>query len=115
MLNSKSILAILTQYILPLLYGLLGSFAYILRKLSREIQNVTFTRGSDIGYSLRWPLGMLGGVTVGLFFDPANLPGFAAVTPLGLAFLAGYGVELLFTGLDRMVGAFTGEDTTWRG
>jgi hypothetical protein len=37
------------------------------------------------------------------------LTGFAALTPLGLAFLAGYGVELLFTGLDRMVSAFTGE------
>ena len=54
---------------------------------------------------------MLGGVTVGLFFDPAHLSGFAAVTPLGLAFLAGYGVELLFTGLDGMVGAFTGGST----
>jgi hypothetical protein len=109
LLNSKSTLAILSQYVLPLLYGLLGALAYILRTLSREIQNVTFTRGSEIRYSLRWPLGMLGGVTVGLFFDPTNLTGFSAITPLGLAFLAGYGVELLFTGLDRMVSAFTGE------
>jgi hypothetical protein len=109
LLNSKSTLDIISQYVLPLLYGLLGSLAYILRTLSREIHNVTFTRGSEIRYSLRWPLGMLGGVTVGLFFDPAELTGFAAITPLGLAFLAGYGVELLFTGLDRMVSAFTGE------
>jgi hypothetical protein len=109
LLNSKSMLAILSQYVLPLLYGLLGALAYILRTLSSEIQNVTFTRGSEIRYSLRWPLGMLGGVTVGLFFDPAQLSGFAAITPLGLAFLAGYGVELLFTGLDRLVSAFTGE------
>jgi hypothetical protein len=109
LLNSKSALAVFSQYVLPLLYGLLGALAYILRTLSSEIQNVTFTRGSEIRYSLRWPLGMLGGVTVGLFFDPAELTGFAAITPLGLAFLAGYGVELLFTGLDRMVGAFSGE------
>jgi hypothetical protein len=109
LLNSKSTLDILSQYVLPLLYGLLGSLAYILRTLSREIHNVTFTRGSEIRYSLRWPLGMLGGVTVGLFFDPNDLTGFAVITPLGLAFLAGYGVELLFTGLDRMVSAFTGE------
>ena len=109
LLNSKSALAVFSQYVLPLLYGLLGSLAYILRTLSSEIQNVTFTRGSEIRYSLRWPLGMLGGVTVGLFFDPADLTGLAAITPLGLAFLAGYGVELLFAGLDRMVSAFTGE------
>ena len=109
LVNSKSTLAILSQYVLPLLYGLLGALAYILRTLSKEIQDVTFTRGSEIRYSLRWPLGMLGGVTVGLFFDPADLSGFAVITPLGLAFLAGYGVELLFTGLDRFVSAFTGE------
>ena len=70
---------------------------------------MTFTRGSEIRYSLRWPLGMLAGVTVGLFFDPTHFSGLAVITPLGLAFLAGYGVELLFTGLDRMVSAFTGE------
>jgi hypothetical protein len=109
LVNSKAILAVLSQYLLPLLYGLIGSLAYILRTLSSEIHNVTFTRGSEIRYALRWPLGMLGGVTVGLFFDPADFSGFAAITPLGLAFLAGYGVELLFTGLDRMVSAFTGE------
>jgi hypothetical protein len=111
LVNSKSMLATLSQYVLPLLYGLLGALAYILRTLSREIQNVTFTRGSEIRYSLRWPLGMLGGVTVGLFFDPGELSGLAVVTPLGLAFLAGYGVELLFTGLDRMVSAFTNDGT----
>jgi hypothetical protein len=111
LLNSKSTLAIFSQYVLPLLYGLLGALAYILRTLSNEIQSVTFTRGSEIRYSLRWPLGMLGGVTVGLFFDPAQFSGFAVVTPLGLAFLAGYGVELLFTGLDRLVSAFTGDNT----
>ena len=109
LVNARATLGVLNQYLLPLLYGLIGSLAYILRTLSREIHNVTFTRGSEIRYALRWPLGMLGGVTVGLFFDPADFQGFAAITPLGLAFLAGYGVELLFTGLDRMVTAFTGE------
>ena len=36
LLNSKSTLDILSQYVLPLLYGLLGSLAYILRTLSRR-------------------------------------------------------------------------------
>lgn len=107
--RSKSIIAIFSQYILPLLYGLLGSLTYIMRDLSDEILNVTFTAGSAARYSLRWPLGMLAGVTVGLFFDPTQFSGLAAITPLGLAFLAGYGVELLFTALDRMIKAFTGD------
>jgi hypothetical protein len=111
LVNSKSTLAVVSQYLLPLLYGLMGSLAYILRTLSSEIQNVTFTRGSEIRYALRWPLGMLGGVTVGLFFEPADFSGLAAITPLGLAFLAGYGVELLFAALDRLVSTFTGDGT----
>ena len=107
LLAAKSALAIFNQYILPLLYGLLGSLAYILRTLTREIQEVTYTRGSDVRYTLRWPLGMLAGITVGWFFEPEALQGLAAITPLGLAFLAGYSVELLFAGLDRVVRAFT--------
>jgi len=107
LLTAKSVLAILNQYLLPLLYGLLGSLAYILRTLTREIREVTYTRSSNVGYRLRWPLGMLAGVTIGWFFDPDTLQGVASITPLGLAFLAGYSVELLFAGLDRIVGAFT--------
>src|SRR5262249_35035938 len=109
LVSSAPIVAVMSQYLLPLLYGLLRALAYILRPFGPDIQNVTFTWASQIRYSLRWPLGMVGGVTVGMFFDPTTLPGFAAVTPLGLAFLAGYGVELLFAGLDRLVDAFTGE------
>ena len=108
LLATKSVLGIFNQYLLPLLYGLLGSLAYILRTLTREIHEVTYTRDSNVGYRLRWPLGMLAGVTIGWFFDPDTLEGTASITPLGLAFLAGYSVELLFTGLDRVVGAFTG-------
>lgn len=106
-INSKTVLAILNQYILPLLYGLLGSLAYILRTLTTEIRQVTYTRGSNVRYRLRWPLGMLAGVTIGWFFDTKTLLESANLTPLALAFLAGYSVELLFTGLDRVVGAFT--------
>jgi hypothetical protein len=105
--QSKSIPQILSQYFLPMLYGLLGSLTYILRTLSAEINDVTFTRGSAARYSLRWPLGMLAGVTIGLFFDPSHFAGLAAITPLGIAFLAGYGVELFFTGLDGLIRTFT--------
>jgi hypothetical protein len=108
--QSKSIPQILSQYFLPMLYGLLGSLTYILRILATEINDVTFTRASAARYSLRWPLGMLAGVTIGLFFPPNYFAGLAAITPLGVAFLAGYGVELFFTGLDGLVRTFTRGD-----
>ncbi len=110
LLASRSALSTFNQYVLPLLYGLVGALAFILRTLSREMAAVTYAPADNLRYTLRWPLGMLAGITVGWFFDPASLTGFAAVQPLALAFLAGYSVELLFAGLDRLVAAFTGED-----
>ncbi len=110
LLASRSALSTFNQYVLPLLYGLVGALAFILRTLSREMAAVTYSPADNLRYSLRWPLGMLAGITVGWFFDPESLTGLAAIQPLALAFLAGYGVELLFAGLDRIVSAFTGGD-----
>ena len=112
--RSKSIPLILSQYFLPMLYGLLGSLTYILRTISREIHDVTFTSASSADYSLRWPLGMLAGVTIGLFFDPAQFSGFGAVAPLGVAFLAGYGVEFFFKLLDGLVAVFARQGSAER-
>lgn len=110
LLASRSALSTFNQYVLPLLYGLVGALAFILRTLSREMAAVTYAPADNLRYTLRWPLGMLAGITVGWFFDPETLTGLAAVQPLALAFLAGYSVELLFAGLDRIVAAFTGEE-----
>lgn len=108
--SAHSTLKSMSSYILPLLYGLLGACAYILRSLAREINEVTFTDSSHIHYWLRLPLGMLSGIAVGWFFTPDNLPSaLQTIQPLALAFLAGYSVELLFTGLDRLISAFAGD------
>ncbi len=102
----------LSAYILPLLYGLLGACAHILRTLTKQIQRVTFSEDSLVAFRLRWPLGMLAGISVGWFFGPETLPaGLSALQPLALAFLAGYSVELLFTAMDKLVGVL---DTTGR-
>lgn len=106
---AESIIKSMSSYVFPLIYGLLGALAYILRTLSRELREMTYSEESRIRYRLRWPLGMLAGIAVGWFFDPSDqsLPGLENLQPLALAFLAGYSVELLFTGLDRFVAAFS--------
>lgn len=102
----------MSSYILPLFYGLLGAYAFILRTLSKEIASITFSSSSRVQLSLRWPLGMLAGIAVGWFFNDETLPkGLEPLQPLALAFLAGYGVELLFTGLDKLIHAFTGQES----
>ena len=56
--KANSLLTILNQYILPLLYGLFGGFAFVLRSINTETKNMTFTSSSNIkfGFSVRFTL-----------------------------------------------------------
>jgi hypothetical protein len=110
--SAKATLKAMSAYVLPLLYGLLGATAYVMRSLSQEISEVTFSHVSNIRFILRLVLGMLSGISVGLILTQDTLPTtLAAITPLALAFLAGYSVELLFTAMDRLISAFSSEGT----
>ncbi len=94
--------------LLPLLYGWLGACIYVLRSLPAKILSVTYSRESGILYGLRIFLGLLAGLVVGWFFKPeANQELFRTISPFTLAFLAGYSVEMLFSFMDKLVGAFT--------
>ena len=111
-LSSREVLGIFQIYLLPLLYGWVGAMAYVLRRMIKGIQEMTYRPGYDVEFSLRVYLGVLAGVAIGWFFKPeaTNAAGevsFASLTPFALSFVAGYSVELLFTAMDRMVGAFT--------
>lgn len=88
---------IIGAYILPLLYGLLGAYAYILRVLFEEIRTITYSMDSDIRYILRINLGALAGLMVGLFNVTVNF------SPLAIAFVAGYSIEFLFMAIDRLI------------
>jgi hypothetical protein len=98
-------------YLLPILYGLLGSLTYVLRILGSQIRNLTYTSESNIGYRLRTVLGALAGLAIAWFVQPTKetpeLKAFATLSPFAVAFLAGYGVELLFSAMDRVIEAFT--------
>ena len=105
---SSIVVTILQTYCLPLLYGFLGTCAYVLRQLTIETRARTFRRDEEIGYWLRIFLGILAGLAVGWFLRPeASQDGFVrGLTPFALSFLAGYSVEVLFAGMDRLVAAF---------
>ncbi len=96
---------IATLYVLPLLYGLLGAYAFVLRTLNEDIRNMVYSNDSDIKYVLRIHLGALAGLAVGLFFVPDDMTNYLPISlsPLALAFLAGYSVEFFFTAMDRFI------------
>ena len=90
-------------YILPLLYGLLGAFIYVLRSLMGEIKSLTYSYDSEIRYRLRLTLGALGGMIIGWFLKPDEAGAVASLSPMALAFLMGYNVDLLFTLMDKLI------------
>jgi hypothetical protein len=79
--------------------------------MGSQIKSLTYTSESNIGYRLRMVLGALAGLSIAWFIQPtgdaAELKAFATLSPFAIAFLAGYGVELLFSAMDRLIGAFT--------
>ena len=125
--SAKLFLEATHAYVLPLLYGLLGACFYVLRLMSVQIRTWTFTAQSSISYMLRLTLGPLAGLAAGLLIIEAAQPGggnaviaetqglLSQLAPFGTlaaAFIAGYGVELIFTVLDRLIGAFTAREAT---
>ncbi|PCI28690.1 MAG: hypothetical protein COB67_05805 [SAR324 cluster bacterium] len=107
--NIEITLEAFNSYLLPLLYGLLGALAYVLRALTTAIKKLTYTKESLINYLLRLALGALAGLAIGWFLKPEaqSFQSVQMLSPLALAFLAGYSVELLFSALDKIVVAFT--------
>jgi hypothetical protein len=111
-LNTLSLLITQTMsnYFLPMLYGVVGTCAYILRSLSKEIKKIIFSEASVVQYWLRLPLGILSGLAIGWFFKTDTLTRFVTIQPFALAFVAGYSVDLLFIAMDRLIGAFMAND-----
>lgn len=90
-------------YLLPLLYGLLGAFIFVLRTLLREVKSLTYSFDSEIRYRLRLTLGALGGMIVGWFLKPEDAEGLASLSPMAISFLMGYNVDVLFSIMDRAI------------
>ena len=95
--------AIVAVLVLPVLYGALGTCAYVLRTVYAEMVERSFDGRRTGEFMVRIFLGMLSGVSLQwlLVREGQAIPG--GVTPAVLAFLGGYGVELLFAAIDRIL------------
>ena len=97
------VLGAFQNYLLPLLYGLLGALIFVLRELSREIKQLTYGFDSEIRFRLRLTLGALGGLIIGWLLRIEDSTQLASLSPMALAFLVGYNVEILFALMDKLI------------
>lgn len=102
-LAAEFAIELIQSFILPLLYGLLGAFIYVLRMLLRDIKELTYTPDSDTRYRLRLTLGSLGGMIIGWFMQPQDFDSLSVLSPMALAFLMGYNVDVFFSVMDRFI------------
>ncbi len=97
----------INQIVLPLLLGLLGAYSFVLRSMSLEIRALTFAPNSSLQHLVRLSLGALAGIASGWLLKPEQIGLLASVPAWTLAFVAGYGSELVFAFMDRLIAAFT--------
>lgn len=108
---TKSKVNLLTVWLLPWLYGMLGACVYLMRDfvllggLRRLTQDPTLL--SMLALLLRVTLGGLAGIIIGWFWVPPPISGNTAAIPIssipfGLSFLAGFSIETLFSLVERL-------------
>ena len=105
---SMSFANVLGGVLLPVLYGALGTCAFVLRSLFREMVERTFDARRAGEFRVRIFLGTLSGLSLQWLVVRSDGTVAGGVTPAVLAFLGGYSVEMLFTAMDRLVHVVAG-------
>jgi len=90
--------------VLPVLYALLGTCAYLLRSFEDQMRMKTYIPSE--ANSARFLMAGIGGAVIGLFNNFTIAQG-ASIPPLALAFLVGYAVDVFFSFLEGLLQAFT--------
>jgi hypothetical protein len=114
------VLIVWSNYVLPVLFGCLGSLMFVILDFYRKIRTSRLDpRDTRLG-PIRLVLGVVAGTCIGLFFSAAgpSTPGDAAtvvasltLSASGLALLAGFGVESVFNMLDALARKMFADET----
>ena len=89
--------------VLPVLYALFGTCAYLLRLFEKQMNTRTFIRSP--AYAARFFVAVIGGTVVGLF--NYTITQGVSISPLAIAFLVGYAVDVFFAFLEGLLQTFT--------
>ncbi len=106
--DASAVFGAMAAYFLPVLYALLGAYAYTLRDFSERVKLRTYHPSSRAN-AARTIAAMTAGAIISLF---NNLGQGWSLSPLAVAFLVGYGVEAFFAFLDALLTAFNANRRT---
>jgi len=115
---SANLVAILGNYVLPMMYGLLGAAAAATMNLKQKIRSSRLSPRDRRMNHVQLVLGVITGACIGLFFTvsgagSSGAPLSGTSVPLSasaLSFLAGFGVEGVFKMLENiMITVFGGQ------
>ena len=98
--NATILTGAVATYILPVLYAILGAGACILRRIENQLRSSTLMGEA---HSARFMTAAIAGAVVGFF----NFGQGISVSPLAIAFLAGYAVDVFFTFLEGLIQTLT--------
>ena len=88
--------------VVPMFLGALGASTYVVRLISDQIRETTFSTTSPIRHVMRISLGALAGVIIGF----GGIVTGTGLSSAALAFIAGYAVEPVFSTLDGIAEKF---------
>jgi hypothetical protein len=100
----KDKISLRVNWFLPFFYGLLGSIIFVMR----SVANVRTPAMEWLPITMRLGLGGVAGIVIGwfsVFTGPFGSSHVSISVPLALAFLTGYGIEILFGVLDKLIRA----------
>ncbi|SOE85675.1 hypothetical protein SAMN05446935_6149 [Burkholderia sp. YR290] len=103
------LIGILVSFILPIFFGTLGATAFVTRHILQQISEKSYTPTSQARHIVRLALGAMMGFVVGIFGDLSTK---LSLSPLAFSFLAGYGVEPIFTLFDNLIDKFRPTEST---
>jgi hypothetical protein len=115
--EAEYILQMMSQLVLPVVYGFMGAAVFLVRKISREYSRESLSESSVVDFRLRFFLGGVAGLAIAWFLAPSteqlagttstSLRTFANLSPLVMSFIGGYAVDLVFSVIDRVASSFT--------
>jgi hypothetical protein len=104
------VLSAYASYVLPVLFGLVGTIASFLRDISNRITVSILSPRDETLAIIRIILGAIAGLAVGLFITPTTVAsqissgaGVLTLSASGIAFLAGYGADGFFRMMDSVI------------